>query len=114
MNSRVLCIVGLICIIGGPGLTQEIETLCSERAASKIVRIAICTGDAEDSILVGEGERLCDGALPCGVWFYLSEELAPTEAPSNHDGLTQGQVTNALGVYVAERGILIRIDEVKD
>jgi hypothetical protein len=114
MYSRVSAIIGLLGAIGAPALAQgSNEKLCSERAASKIVRIAVCTSDAEDRILIGEGERLCDGAMPCGVWFYLSEDLAPTEAPSNHDGLTQKQITDALGVFVAEQGILIRIDEVE-
>jgi len=110
-------VLGLAFVLGATGLpvlAQETETLCRERAASKIVRIAVCTENAEDEVLFEEGERMCDGALPCGVWFYLSEEQAPTEAPSNHDGLTQQQVTDALGVYVAEQGIVIRIDQVQD
>lgn len=110
--SRVFAGAALLCAAGLPGVAQEAEDpLCTERAASEIVRIAVCTSNAEDEVLVGEGKRLCNGALPCGVWFYLSEELAPAEAPSNHDGLTQKQITDAVGVYVAEQQMLIRIEE---
>lgn len=92
---------------------QETSHLCQERAASDVIHIAICSDTAPDEVMAEEGRRICGGDLPCGTWFWLSKDDAPSDAPQNHDGLTQAQVTSSLGVWVAEQDLFITITPVQ-
>lgn len=111
ITTRGIALVAL-CIgtaVGTPLSATGAADVCSEHAASGVIHIAICGEDADDAVLVAEGQRFCGTKLPCGVWFWIDVADAPSVAPENHDGLTQSQVTSAIGVYVAEQEMLIRI-----
>lgn len=93
-----------------PVSAQDAETLCEERGASAVIHLALCREAASDEALIAEGQRICGDDLPCGVWFWLDAADIPAEAPENHDGLTQAQVTSAMGVFAAEQETFIRIE----
>ena len=85
---------------------------CETRSSSGIIRILLCGEGVDAEELAEAGRAACDGALPCGAWFYTSADKLPAEAPENHDGLPPEQVRTARGVYVAESDLLIEISKV--
>ncbi len=96
-----------------PALAQEAEPLpCTVAAESAVIRVAVCERSGTDAEMAAFGRQACDGALPCGVWFWTDAADAPAAAPENHDGLSQAQVTSSLGVWVAEDQRVIRLEEV--
>lgn len=87
---------------------------CSLQAKSEMIRIVIC-GDLrlDNALLVAAGRAACHGTLPCGAWIWTTIETAPSEAPENHDGLTQEQIVSSKGVWVAEKEAFISIGQVE-
>jgi hypothetical protein len=107
---RLLPAATLAAALAPPPLAaQDAAHLCEEQAASAVIHIAICSEAAGDEVLAEEGRRICGEDLPCGTWFWLSAGDAPSDAPENHDGLTPDQVRSAMGVYVADDDMLVRI-----
>ncbi|WP_414898614.1 hypothetical protein [Rhodovulum sp. YEN HP10] len=78
--------------------------------SSRIVSVVVCSGPRDEAAFAEAGRVACGARRPCGAWFWPSRELAPETAPANHDGLTQAQVVSSYGVWVAERGIFVRIE----
>lgn len=95
-----------------PAAPEKTGPACEVTAQGEIIRIAVCDGPGSDAQLAAFGRTTCEGALPCGVWFWTSAAAAPAEAPANHDGLTQAEVTASSGVFVAEQDMFIRIEQV--
>jgi hypothetical protein len=88
---------------------QEGTPPCEVQSANGIIRVAVCGGDMTDEGLAEEGRRICGEDRPCGAWFWRDEADAPEEAPETHDGLAPEQVRSAMGVFVAEQDMVIRI-----
>lgn len=89
------------------------ENLCEARDSSAVISVALCPEGLTKEDLSAAGTAICDKRLPCGVWFWTDEANMPSEAPDNHDGLTQEQITSALAVWVAEKNSLISIADLK-
>ena len=94
--------------------SDTLDALCEQRDSSEFIRIAVCNTNGSDADFADEGQRLCGEQLPCGVWFWLDGEAAPAEAPFNHDGLDQAEITSAVGVWVAEKATFIRIEALQN
>jgi hypothetical protein len=101
-------------LAASPLAAQDEDALCEERSSSEIIHVAVCREAASDAELAEQGRRICGEDLPCGVWFWLDEDDIPDDAPENHDGLTQAEVTSSMGVFVAEREMFIRIEQVTE
>ncbi|MGD7428556.1 hypothetical protein [Ralstonia pseudosolanacearum] len=115
ITYRLLPVTSILALLAvSPLGAQDTEHLCQEQAASAYIHIAICSDKMPDEQMAAEGRRICAADLPCGTWFWLSAQDAPSEAPENHDGLTQAQVTSSLGVWVAEQEMFITIEPVQN
>ena len=91
--------------------SAESMIACEEKASSQYISIALCPEDVTGVQLGASGAIICGQRLPCGVWFWTDATDMPEEAPDNHNGLTQDQITSALAVWVQEQGLLITIEE---
>ncbi|MEO3413664.1 hypothetical protein AAFO92_03280 [Roseovarius sp. CAU 1744] len=93
----------------------EMPAACSVTDASEFIRAVVCDDPAYgQEEFIAAGRAACGEALPCGAWIWRDAADAPEEAPDNHDGLTQDEVTSASGVWVAEQKNFISIEKVKD
>ena len=101
-------------ILAAPALAEEGGPSCETTARSAVIQVLVCDASGTDAELRDIGLAACGAVLPCGAWFWTHAEDAPEVAPENHDGLTQAQVTSSLGVFVAERDIVVRIDQVTE
>lgn len=122
--KRVLpcAVVGLsLCGSGAPMAQSadedvpEMPAYCTVQDASEFIRIAVCEDPSYgEEEFVAAGRAACGERLPCGTWIWRDAENAPEKAPDNHDGLTQAQITSAQAVWVAEKGSLISIADIKN
>ncbi|MEM8775691.1 MAG: hypothetical protein AAGF53_11700 [Pseudomonadota bacterium] len=109
----VACTIG----ISGAGFAQTSEQIempdsCEMTSENGFIRIVICTAsDATQETYINAGRAACGEDLPCGAWIWNDAALAPKNAPSNHDGLTQAEITSSKGVWVAENKSFITIDQ---
>lgn len=112
MKAALLAAALLLSLPLAAGAQGTDAPACTITAQSTVIRIAVCDGPGSDKALAAFGRTACEGARPCGVWFWTSAAAAPATAPENHDGLTQAQVTASQGVFVAEQDMFVRIEEV--
>lgn len=92
------------------GAQDPNDPLCEPVDQSAVISIALCSAVPPDNdAFRSEGERICQGLVPCGVWFWSDAADMPATAPDNHDGLTPPEVASALGVWVEEQGIFVSI-----
>lgn len=106
----------MACAPFGNVLAEETSALpagCMEKDRSSFVVVLICPAEASGDALAQAGQAACGAQRPCGAWIWSNAKDAPTEAPANHDALTSEQVTSSRGVWVAESGSFITIDEVE-
>lgn len=89
---------------------EVIDHQCTQSSSTDVISIVICPEDVSMEEMVAAGRSFCDGRLPCGAWVWSDASMAPEEAPENHDGLTQEQVTSSKGVWVAEQEQFISIE----
>jgi len=87
---------------------------CEATSSTEFISIALCPEGMTEEELKVAGTEICDNRLPCGVWFWTNPDDMPEEAPENHDGLTQPQVTSALAVWVGEKGMIIKIEKLEN
>lgn len=88
----------------------ELPGGCAVRDASRIVSVVICPAALDQTGIVAAARAACADRAVCGAWVWTDAEAAPAAAPENHDGLTEAEVTSALGVWVAEQQSFIAID----
>ena len=109
MRGAAAAMLGLIW--AAPVWAEE-ERRCDVRDASAVISLALCEEGLSEAALSAEGKAICDGRMPCGVWFWTDAADMPATAPANHDGLTQAEVTSSLGVWVGEQEQLVTISPV--
>jgi hypothetical protein len=91
------------------GAVAQEGALCEVKDSNDVISIALCPTAATKEQLSAAGAKICAERLPCGVWFWGDAEKMPSEAPANHDLLTQAQIISAQAVWVAEKNSLIQI-----
>ncbi|MBL3596849.1 hypothetical protein JMM63_14955 [Rhodovulum sulfidophilum] len=91
-------------------VSAEMPPQCAVVDSSRIVSVVVCDGPRDEAAFAEAGRAACGARRPCGAWFWPSREAAPETAPANHDGLSQAQVVSSYGVWVAERGLFVRIE----
>ncbi|MEO0568008.1 MAG: hypothetical protein AAF066_09765 [Pseudomonadota bacterium] len=117
MMRHFFCISTLI--FAGPVFAQtvsnpEMPDGCALHGENGFVRLVVCSDpNASEETLVDAGKSACGEDLPCGAWIWSDAALLPQVAPSNHDGLTQEQITSSRGVWVAENSSFVSIEQVK-
>lgn len=93
----------------------EMPASCELLDSNNFVRTVVCTdADYSHQDLMTAGRAACEDALPCGAWIWRDAANAPEAAPEAHDGLSQEQVTSAAGIWVAEQGNFIVIEQVQN
>jgi hypothetical protein len=87
----------------------DLPPTCARIDSSAFIHLVHCPGPMSQDAFADAGRAVCEGKLPCGVWFWKRSEDIPEKAPGNHDGLTQAQVTSASGVWSGQDQIFIEI-----
>lgn len=82
---------------------------CKVISESNWIRLIHCPEGLEDAEYAMAGRAACGDKVACGAWIWTRLSDIPVTAPENHDGLTQAQVTSAVGVWDAQNEQLIRI-----
>ncbi|PTW44131.1 hypothetical protein [Rhodovulum kholense] len=83
---------------------------CAVLDSSGIISVVVCDGPRDEATFAEAGRAACGARRPCGAWIWPSRDVAPAQAPANHDGLTQAEVVTSYGVWVAERELFVRIE----
>lgn len=91
--------------------TQEMPQSCELVGSNGFVRLVVCSStNTNNEVFASAGQAACRKDIPCGAWIWTDSNAVPDTAPSNHDGLTQDEVTSSKGVWVAEQETFIAID----
>ena len=114
-----MTIVSVLALTGAAFLSTDLAAQeagveqCEQAAASQIISIVVCPKGLTAEQMAEAGKKICGERLPCGARSWSDPGAAPEVAPENHDGLTQAQVTSAMGVWVAEQEQFISIEKVE-
>ena len=114
MKRFLLSAVAAMWAMPGAAQTTDIPAMpeaCTITSSSQFIRLVHCSQDLSNETYADAGKAACAKQMPCGTWIWRNREDMPEEAPSNHDGLTQAQVTSAVGVWVAEDQSLVLISK---
>lgn len=93
-----------------PASAQDaVQGACTAVDESRLIVVVLCPDGLGQADWAAAGRFFCGDRQVCGAWVWADPDAVPATAPDNHDGLTQAQITSALGVWVAEQQSFVAI-----
>lgn len=104
---------------GGSAFAQDSEAAARAAEACRWshgggqLAVVSCVAGLDDAVLAAAGRAACSGHALCAAWIYDDPSSMPVTVPTRFEDLSQANVTGAIGVWVEEDSMLIRIEALR-